>query len=330
MVSPSLAFLFPCALIEDFTLAKISTSPTVETKNKWSTTSNTELVLSLDEQYRHDNRKSLKLTYNTTDRRYAIRGDDGVDYDHTSWDNPFASTDDNASLFDHLGMWIYAASHDYVDDSDLFNFGYYYGTSSSASSYWNASVGETGKWIWLDDSVTLSGGDVERFFVGVDKNAAGTIYLNGFVAFKRSTSNAVVGADSYGATSTTATGSFDWKNGLGFIATSIRDNTHSYSVSGYLHPKHYRKCKEQLKAMQTTNLVVDDILKSPVQKYSCISDTGYVKTYLFYTKFTGPGETANLEMIAQPVVIGDVSFDHRAGEPHIIPFSMTLHKFYGV
>jgi len=330
-INPSLAYFFPCALIEDFSFAKLSDTITTEVKNKWSTTDNTELPISLDDVYLKNNRRSLKLAYaSASPRQYAYRGDDGVDYDHSSWNNPYASDDDDGSWADNIGLWVYAVDHDQADDADLLSVGYGYASGSLEGTNWNTSVSETGKWKWMDVVVDMSNTDIEKFYVGVYSVAAsGTLYVNGMTLFKRSTSNREVNVDSDGGSTTSATGLFNWQNGLAILVTGVQRTVFGYSVTGILDPKYYRQSTEQLQAMQTINTISQPILKMPMPKFTSISDNGYLKTYLFYTKFTAIGETTE-EFIADPVVITDVSLSHVAGKPNIVSVTMNLRRFSGV
>lgn len=325
-----LSYLFPCALVEDFTFAELASTITTEEKNKWSTTDNGTLAISLNDTYNIDNRTSMKIDIKSPSNEDAVRGIDGTDYDHTSVCNAYGDTVDDFGDFDTMGMWVYTTSVDQADDGDMISLGYYYGTASGDSTTWNASVNDTGKWLWFDDSVDFSGGDVERVYVrGNRGSAGGDVYCNTITAFNRSTSNMDVATDSAGNGTTSATGNFDWQNGLAFISTSLSDGFTYYNLNGILDPRYYRESIAQLKSMVTVGLNSHPLLTKPFPKYSTIRDPHGVKTYLFQMYTKGPEETSKVITKSVPVILSDLQITH-TNHPHVVKFSLRLNKFVGV
>jgi len=325
-----LAYLFPCALLEDFTFAELATTILTEEKNKWSTTDNGALTITLNDVYGIDNRKSLKLDINTSGNEEAVRGIDGTDYDHTSICNAFGSTGDSLTPFNTMGMWVYSTDFDQADEANMIKIGYYYATASEASSSWNSSAGTTDEWLWFDDAVTLSGGNIERCFIRANKANGGDVYCNTLVAFKRSTSNRDVATDSADNGTNSATGLFDWENGLSFISTGLTDNFAYYTLSGILDPEYYRESVAQLKAMVTVGLKSHPLMKQPYPKYSTLRDPNGIKTYLFQIYSKGTEESSKVITKSVPVILSNLNLNHASGKPHVIKFSVRLNKFVGV
>ena len=323
----SSAYFFPCALIEDFTNAQLSSDTDVAEKNKWSTVSDTLATTSINDIYTKNNFRSLKVAYTASAARTVVRGVSGTDYDISSVNNPLGADPADFSSYDHLGMWIYSTlEHD--DGEDILKLGYYYDGGSTFVS-WNSSA-EKDKWRWLDESIDLSNTDVSRFAYTIESTSAGDFYFNNLVAFKRSTSNVpVYDASDKGAT-TVATGTFDWSNGLGFALTGFSADNNTYNVSGLIFGTNYEKLVAQLRAMETKGLVTSAPIRNPQPKCHSVQDFGYTKTYLFMTEVQGPGDTASKELYVEPVVIKKLTFNHQGGSPHIIPFSCTLVKYGGI
>ena len=228
-------------------------------------------------------------------------------------------------------MWIYTDTHDYNDDSTMLRAIYYdVNDTGPGYVYWNSSVGETGKWTWFDDEINTSYTRIDRAGIGIDKSAAGNVYINTYVFFKRSCSNSSVYNASDNGGTNSATGEYTYNNGLKFTITSLSDNGHTIKISGMLHGSDYRQIERQLSMMQTYGVTIDEILGKPMVKVSSISDFGEIKPYLFYSIYNANGDTTNKEMVATPVIITNVNFSHPSGKPGIITFNAVLVKLGGV
>lgn len=331
------AYLFPCALIEDFSNAKLSSPLTTEAFNRWSTTNSTQCNISVNDKFIKDNYRSLKISYNsTTARRYVNRGVDGTVYDVSSVNNPLGEetgyTHSDFSNYTNIGAWVYADTHDQADDADMLQFGYQdYGDNGPTMVNWNSSVGETGKWCWFDDAIDFQYTKVDRFTIGVDSSSSGNVYINNLVAFKRSTSNKGVydGSDKAGVTS--ATGIYNWDNGITFLLTGLDFNNNVFNVTGLLVGNDYRDLLKQITSMETKGLQTYNPVRNPVLKSHSVRDLGNVKTYLFMTESKGPNDSdSNREMYVEPVVISNLAINHVGGSPHIIRFTAKFIKYGGV
>jgi len=332
----AVAYLFPCALIEDFTHARLCSSLETEEFNKWSTSSITSCNISLDETVLKNNRKALKISYTSPSTQYVSRGLDGTEYDHSSVNNPLGSQsgheDADFSDYTNMGAWIYTTTHDQADDADMIKFGYNDTDDNGPTmSNWNSSVGETGKWCWMDEEVDFQHTKVDRFMIGVDSSSSGAVYFNNLVVFKRSTSNKPVYDASDKGSTNAHTSDYTWQNGITFVATNIISSYDSIALNGLILGDDYRDLIKQLRYMETRGVTTYAGLQSPDLMYHSIRDLGKVKTYLFMTEFKGPNDgSANREMYVEPVIITDLNFTHRAGVPHAVQFSCTLLKFTGV
>jgi len=315
--------------------AELASDIETEEKNKWSTTSNSELLPSFEYFKAYDNKRTLKLSYDTTAERYALKGIDGVDFDHTTWSNPYG-TDSGHEYSDiswatNIGMWIYTDTHDYNDDSTMFKVLYHDVNNNGPSYlYWNSSVGETNKWVWFDDELTTTNKRVDRVGIGIDKSESGNIYINTIVIFKRKCSNAQVYDASDNGGTNAATGEYTFDNGLKFTLTGLENSDNSIKISGLIHGSDYREVERQLMMMKTTGVTIDNILGKPMPKVSSMSDFGEVKPYLFYSVYNAKGDSSNKEMAATPVVISSLSTTHPPGKTGIISFTAVLIKLGGV
>ena len=329
-------YLYPCALIDDFTFGQLSSTITTEVANKWSTT-DAEATPSLDDVKTKVNKRSLKIAYSATaSRRYITRGVDGTAYTALTWNNPFgvAINDDvsDASWADTFGYWIYTDTDVYTDDNDLLKFTYETtDNDGTASVNWPDNVDTTDQWIWADQSIDMQYDGIDRFRFGVDHAGTGNIYLNSPMVFKKSTSHvSVTDSTDSGADTTAATGSFDWTNGIGLVVTGITRTYTGYSVTCFVDPKYYKECIDQLLNMRTFGIIKHAITRGGYSKISAIRDLGYLKTYLFYGEFNGPTDSDHYEMISDPVVISSVNINHVSGKPHIPQITLELVKYTGV
>lgn len=329
-----LMYLFPCALIEDFTFAHLGDTITTEEENKWSTT-NAEATPSLDEVYLKNNKKSLKIAYSTPTARYVTRGIDQTDIDHSSWNNPFgqalSSATDDATWATSFGYWIYTDTDVYSDDNDLLKFGYET-SDNDATTYvdWPSNVDTTGKWIWADQEIDMQYDNIDRFRFRVDHAGSGNIYINNLCLLKKSTSHISVYDSTDEGGTNAATGNFDWTNGLGLIVTSISRTLTGLVINAHVQPQYYRQCIDQLFSMMTTGVFTHSILRGGYHKVTSIQDLGYLKTYLFTGEFHDPETTSHYEMFAEPVVISNVTINHTSGKPHLPGITIEMIKYTGV
>lgn len=325
-------------MVESFTYGTIAGNSSVETFNQWSTSDSND-SLAFDDEITWNDRRSLKLTYSGTGTKtYFTKGIDGTPYTHTSWNNPIGSGSSSYPYADptsytNFGMWVYPATHDYVDNNTMLDIGYFdLDNLGPISGYWNSSVGVTGEWQWFDTAATMSYSDVDRYFIGINSASSGTLYANTLCTFRRSTSNRSVSSDSTDSSTTSATGNFTWKNGLAVVINNITETQFGYSISGILDHKYHRQSRKQLLEMMTVGLNTHPILRKSMPKFSSIKDECNLKTYLFINKSESPYDsgTTNLETIADVVLISNVTFNHVQGKPHIIRFTADLVKFSGV